>query len=87
MENLLARGPEVLGNLWDKVGRAGRLEMMREVIYDIISALRVDGMHERREFNSVGAHPPTDPVGQPIDLLAIGPAYDLQYRLYVGQAK
>lgn len=30
VESLLARGPEVLGNLWDKAGRAGRLEMMRE---------------------------------------------------------
>jgi hypothetical protein len=52
VENLLARGPEVLGNLWDKAGRAGRLEVMREVMYDMISTLRVDGMHERREFNS-----------------------------------
>jgi hypothetical protein len=26
-------------------------------------------------FESVRAHPPTNPVGQQIDLLAIGPAY------------
>ena len=31
--------PEVLGNLWDKAGRAGRLEVMREVTYDIISTI------------------------------------------------
>jgi hypothetical protein len=43
-KSLLARGPEVL---WDKTGRAGRLEVMREVIYDMISTLRVDGVHER----------------------------------------
>jgi hypothetical protein len=48
-KSLLARGPEVL---WDKAGRVGRLEVMREVIYDMVSTLRVDGMHERREFNS-----------------------------------
>jgi hypothetical protein len=50
VESLLTRGPEVLGNLWDKAGRAGRLEVMREVVYDMISTLRVDGVHERREF-------------------------------------
>jgi hypothetical protein len=36
---------------------------------------------------SVATHHPTFPVKQPIDLLAIGRDYDLQYRLYIGQAK
>jgi hypothetical protein len=29
-KSLLVRGPEVLGNLWEKAGRAGRLRVMRE---------------------------------------------------------
>jgi hypothetical protein len=28
----LARGSEILGSLWDKAGRAGRLDVMREVV-------------------------------------------------------
>jgi hypothetical protein len=51
-KSVLARGPEILGNLWDKAGRAGRLEVMREVIYDMISTLRVGVMREPQELNS-----------------------------------
>lgn len=37
--DLVVKGPEILGNLWDKAGRCGRVEVMREVLYDMISAL------------------------------------------------
>jgi len=49
---ILASGPEILGNLWDKAGRAGRVEVMREVVYDMIKTLRVGVMRERQDFNS-----------------------------------
>jgi hypothetical protein len=49
---VLTSGPEILGNLWDKAGRAGRVEVMREVVYDMIRTLRVGVMCERQEFNS-----------------------------------
>lgn len=45
-------GPDVLGSLWDKAGRAGRLEVMIEVVYDMISTLRLCVMQMRRESNS-----------------------------------
>jgi hypothetical protein len=48
----LARGPDVLGNLWGKASRAGRLEVMREVVYDMISTLRVGVMQEQRKLIS-----------------------------------
>ena len=48
----LTRCPEILGSLWDKAGRAGRVEVMREVIYDMIRTLRVCIVWERQEFNS-----------------------------------
>ena len=47
----LARGPEILGSLWDKAGRAGRLDVIREVVYDIIVALRVRGVAEGQSLN------------------------------------
>ena len=50
--SFLTRGPDVLGSLWDKAGRAGRLEVMREVVYDMISTLRLGVMQMRRESNS-----------------------------------
>jgi hypothetical protein len=31
-KSFLARGPDVLGNLWDKAGRAGRLEVESHVL-------------------------------------------------------
>ena len=40
---LVFKGPEILGNMWDKASRAGRLEVMREVLYDTISTLRARG--------------------------------------------
>ena len=49
---VLMRGPEILGNLWDKAGRAGRVEVMREVVYDMIRTLRVGVVRERQEFDS-----------------------------------
>jgi len=49
---VLKRGPEILGNLWGKADRAGRVEVMREVVYDMIRTLRVGVMWERQEFNS-----------------------------------
>jgi hypothetical protein len=42
----LARGPEILRSLWDKAGRAGRLDVMREIIYDMIITLRVRSITE-----------------------------------------
>jgi hypothetical protein len=47
-KSVLVRGPEHLGSLWDKAGRAGRLEV---VVFDMVSTLRVGVMHPRREFN------------------------------------
>jgi hypothetical protein len=38
--DLVVKGPEILGNLWDKAGHCGRVEVMREVLYDMISALQ-----------------------------------------------
>lgn len=43
-EDVLARGLELLGELWDKGGCAGRLLVMREVVYDMIGTLRVGVM-------------------------------------------
>lgn len=40
---LVFKGPEILGNMWDKASRAGRLEVIREVLYDTISTLRARG--------------------------------------------
>lgn len=40
---LVFKGPEILGNMWDKASRAGRLEVMREVLYDTIGTLRARG--------------------------------------------
>jgi hypothetical protein len=40
---LVFKGPEILANMWDKASRAGRLEVMREVLYDTISTLRARG--------------------------------------------
>ena len=37
--DLVVKCPDILGNLWDKAGRCGRMEVMREVLYDMISAL------------------------------------------------
>jgi hypothetical protein len=45
------RGTELLGNLWDKAGRARQLEVMREVVYDTVSTLRVGAIQQQREFN------------------------------------
>jgi hypothetical protein len=50
-KEFLARAPELLGSLWDKAGRTGRVEVMREVIYDTIRTLRVGALRERQEFN------------------------------------
>src|SRR2546423_8906175 len=44
--------PKSFGSLWDKAGRAGRLEVMREVVYDMVRTLRVGIIQERQEFNS-----------------------------------
>lgn len=44
--------PKSFGSLWDKAGRAGRLEVMREVVYDMLRTLRVGIIQERQEFNS-----------------------------------
>ncbi|ERF68058.1 hypothetical protein EPUS_09458 [Endocarpon pusillum Z07020] len=43
---LVVKGPDILGNMWDKAGRAGRVEVMREVLYDMISALRARQKYE-----------------------------------------
>jgi hypothetical protein len=43
---VVVKGAEILGNIWDKAGRAGRVEVMREVLYDMISALRARQKHE-----------------------------------------
>jgi hypothetical protein len=43
---LVVKGPDILRNMWDKAGRAGRVEVMREVLYDMISALRARRKHE-----------------------------------------
>ena len=51
-KSFLTRGPDVLGSLWEKAGRAGRLEVMIEVVYDMISTLRLCVMQMRRESNS-----------------------------------
>ena len=50
--SFLVRGPDVLGSLWDKAGRAGRLEVMREVVYDMISTLRLGVVQMQGESNS-----------------------------------
>lgn len=47
----LTRGPKILGSLWDKAGRAGRLDVIREVVYDMIVALRVRGVVEGQPLN------------------------------------
>jgi hypothetical protein len=36
----MVKSPKILGNLWDKASRCGRVEVMREVLYDMISALQ-----------------------------------------------
>jgi len=51
-KGFLTKGPEILGSLWDKAGRAGREKVMREAIYDMIRTLRVGVMRERQDFNS-----------------------------------
>jgi len=51
-KSFLARGPDVLGSLWDKAGRTGRLEVVREVVYDTISTLRLGVVQMRGESNS-----------------------------------
>ena len=51
-KSFLVRGPDVLGSLWDKAGRVGRLEVMREVVYDTISTLRLGVVQMRGESNS-----------------------------------
>jgi hypothetical protein len=51
-KGFLTKGPKILGSLWDKAGRAGREEVMREAIYDMIRTLRVGVMRERQDFNS-----------------------------------
>jgi hypothetical protein len=50
-KGILAKGPEILGSLWDKARRAGRLNVMREVVYDIIVALRDRGVAEGQQLN------------------------------------
>lgn len=60
-KSVLERGPEVLGNLWDKVGRAGRLEVMRRCVrYDQYftsryhaGAVRIQ-LREELEISSAG---------------------------------
>jgi hypothetical protein len=47
----LTRGPEILGSLWNKAGRAGRLDVIREVVYDMIITLRVRGVAEGQQLN------------------------------------
>ena len=42
---LVFTGPKILGIMWDKASRAGRLDVMREVLYDTISTLRARGDH------------------------------------------
>jgi hypothetical protein len=51
-KGFLTKGPEILGSLWNKAGRAGREEVMREVIYDMIRTLRVGVRWERQGFNT-----------------------------------
>jgi hypothetical protein len=51
-KGFLTKGPEILSSLWEKAGRAGREEVMREVIYDMIRTLRVGVIRERQDFNS-----------------------------------
>lgn len=51
-KGFLTKSPEILGSLWDKAGRAGREEVIRETIYDMIRTLRVGVMRERQDFNS-----------------------------------
>jgi len=48
---LAVQGPNILGIMWDKASRAGRIEVMREVLYDMISALRARGHPEAPDFN------------------------------------
>jgi hypothetical protein len=43
---LVFKGPEILGNMWDKASRAGRLDVIREVLYDTINTLRARGDQE-----------------------------------------
>jgi hypothetical protein len=66
----LARGPEILGSLWDKAGRAGRLDVIREVVYDMIVALRVRGVAEGQPLNPqtlkvMKDHPQSTPLPAP----------------------
>lgn len=51
---LIVKGPDILGNMWDKAGRAGCVEVMREVLYDMISALWACQKHKapRPSFTS-----------------------------------
>lgn len=51
MVTILPKYPEILGSLWDKAGRAGRVGVMREVIYDMIRTLRDGVVWERQELN------------------------------------
>jgi hypothetical protein len=52
-ENAFSRVvPKSLETSGDKAGSAGRVEVMREVVYDMIRTLRVGVMCERQEFNS-----------------------------------
>jgi hypothetical protein len=51
-KSFLAKGLDVLGSLWDKTGRAGRLEVMREVVYDMVSTLRLGVVQMWGESNS-----------------------------------
>ena len=50
-KRVLVRGTELLGKLYDKAGRAGQREVMREVVYDMVSTLRVGVIQQQREFN------------------------------------
>ena len=49
--DFLTRCPEILGSLRDKAGRAGRVGVMRDVIYDMIRTLRDDVVWERQELH------------------------------------
>jgi hypothetical protein len=37
---LVFKGPEILKNIWDKASRAERLDVIREVLYNMINILR-----------------------------------------------
>jgi hypothetical protein len=48
---LVIKGPKVLGIMWDKASRAGRLNVIREVLYDTISTLRARGNQDKPNFS------------------------------------